>query len=48
MSNFKRAGPAPQANSILKTLQATEMLDTKPVLPAGESLCLLQSAQHDE
>ncbi len=36
MSNFRRAGHGPQENSILKTLQAAEMLDNKSVLPAGE------------
>lgn len=38
MSNFRRAAPdgAPPAGpSILKTLQAAEMIDTKPLLPAG-------------
>ncbi|KAK5654829.1 hypothetical protein OQA88_6865 [Cercophora sp. LCS_1] len=40
MSNFKRALPppagglAPSKTSILKTLQAAEMIDTKPFLPA--------------
>ncbi|KAK1760466.1 F-box protein pof6 [Echria macrotheca] len=37
MSNFKRAMPAtaaPPKSSILQTLQATEMIDSKPLLPA--------------
>ncbi|KAK1835432.1 F-box protein pof6 [Podospora conica] len=37
MSNFRRAAPggaAPSGPSILKTLQAAEMIDTRPLLPA--------------
>ncbi|KAK8004416.1 hypothetical protein PG989_004135 [Apiospora arundinis] len=34
MSNFKRASQQAGRSSILSTLQATTMLDTKPVLPA--------------
>ena len=40
MSKFKHA--APQGKSILGALQATEMIDSKPALPAGMSSgCLL-------
>lgn len=38
MSNFRRAAPGgapPAGPSILQTLQAAEMIDTKPLLPAG-------------
>jgi len=31
------ANPPPQSGGILGALRATEMLDTKPVLPAGKS-----------
>ncbi|KAK3326315.1 exocyst complex component Sec10-domain-containing protein [Apodospora peruviana] len=47
MSNFKRAptggvgGSSPVANSILKTLQQTEMIITKPVLPAEIIVAIL-------
>ncbi|KAH8879625.1 hypothetical protein GQ53DRAFT_755828 [Thozetella sp. PMI_491] len=41
MSNFRRAGPAPQVNSILMTLQATEMLDNKPILPVEIIVAIL-------
>ncbi|KAL1880225.1 hypothetical protein VTK73DRAFT_6053 [Phialemonium thermophilum] len=34
MSSLKRTAGGPPANSILHTLRATEMIDSKPVLPA--------------
>lgn len=41
MSNFQRVSPAlaPPKTSILQTLQATEMVESKPRLPAGKAFC---------